>query len=141
MRRPHVPLVLDANVVTYMVLDGEMSAGARRLHEVRPDWLAPALLRHEFTNVCVTYQRAGGLSREECLEVLRAGMDLLARRERTVDPRLVVATALDAGLSAYDAEYVACALSLGGSLVTEDRSLLARAGGVAVSVEDYLAAV
>ena len=131
------PLVVDANIVVYMLLDGEKTPAARRLHEKRPDWVCPPILRHEFMNVCATYQRAGGLSREECLALLGTGVALLSGREVNVDPQAVVGIAMDLELSAYDAQYVATALALQGLLVTEDRLVLTRAPTVAHSLEGY----
>ena len=132
------PLVVDANVVIYMLLDGEKTAAARRLHELRPDWVCPAILRHEFMNVCVTYQRAGGLTRDECLVLLKTGLALLSNREVDVDPGFTVRVAMELDLSAYDAQYVAAAIALEGVLVTEDRGVLARAPSVARSLVDFV---
>jgi predicted nucleic acid-binding protein len=132
------PRVVDANVLVYMLLDGEKSPAARRLHELHPDWVCPTILRHEFMNVCATYQRAGGLSREECLALLGTGVALLSGREVDIDPGTAVGIAMDLDLSAYDAQYVAVALALKGVLVTEDRLVLARAPAVARALADYV---
>ncbi len=131
------PLVVDANVLVYMLLDGEKSSAARRLHELHPDWVCPTILRHEFMNVCATYRRAGGFSREECLALVRTGTALLRDREVDVDAETAVGVAMDLDLSAYDAQYVALALALRSVLVTEDRTVLARARAVARSLEGY----
>jgi predicted nucleic acid-binding protein len=131
------PLVVDANVFVYMLLDGEKSSAARHLHELHPDWVCPSILRHEFMNVCATYRRAGGFSREECLALVGTGMALLSGREVDVAPEAIVGVAIDLDLSAYDAQYVAVALALGSVLVTEDRTVLARALVVARSLEGY----
>ncbi len=130
-------LVVDANVFVYMLLDGEKSSAARRLHELHPDWVCPTILRHEFMNVCATYRRAGGFSREECLALVGTGTALLSGREVDVDAGTAVGLAMDLDLSAYDAQYVALALALQGVLVTEDRAVLARAPAVARSLEGY----
>jgi predicted nucleic acid-binding protein len=132
------PLVVDANILVYMLLDGEKSPAARRLHELHPDWVCPTILRHEFMNICVTYQRAGGFSREECLALLQTGMALISGREVDIDPGAAVGIAIDLDLSAYDAQYVAAALALKSLLVTEDRLVLARAPAVARSLEDWV---
>jgi hypothetical protein len=55
-------------------------------------------------NVCVTYQRAGGFSREECLTLLKTGMALISGREVDNDPGAAVAVAMDLDLSAFDAQ-------------------------------------
>ena len=94
------PLVVDANILVYMLLDGEKSPAARRLHELRPDWMCPTILRHEFMNVCATYYRAGGFSRDECLALLKAGVALLSGREVCIDPEDAVGIAIDLDLSA-----------------------------------------
>ena len=132
------PLVVDTNVLVYMLLDGEKTPAARRLHELRPDWVCPTVLRHEFMNVCATYQRAGGFSREECPTLLDTGVSLLAGREVDVSAGAAVEVAMDLDISAYDAQYVAAALALQGILVTEDRLVLARAPAVARSLSDYV---
>jgi predicted nucleic acid-binding protein len=64
-------------------------------------------------------------------------MALLSGREVEVDPEAIVGVAMDLDLSAYDAQYVAVALALQGVLVTEDRTVLARAPAVARSLEGY----
>jgi predicted nucleic acid-binding protein len=89
-------------------------------------------------NVCATYQRAGGLSREECLALLGTGVALLSGREVDIDPGTAVGIAMGLDLSAYDAQYVAVALALKGVLVTEDRLVLARAPAVARALADYV---
>lgn len=132
------PLVVDADVMVYMLLDGEKSPAARRLHEMRPDWVCPTILRHEFMNVCATYQRAGGVSRGGCLALLKTGLALLSGREVDIDPEVAVGVAMDLDLSAYDAQYVAVALALRGVLVTEDRHVLARAPAVARTPADFV---
>jgi predicted nucleic acid-binding protein len=49
-----------------------------------------------------------------------------------VDGAAVFRSALDLGLSAYDAEFVVLARALGTPLVTEDHQILEAAPGVAV---------
>lgn len=124
--------------MVYMLLEGERSPAARRLHEMRPDWVCPTILPHEFMNVCATYQGAGGFSRGECLALLRTGLALLSGREVHIDPEAAVGVAMDLDLSAHDAEYVALALAVQGVLVTEDRLVLARAPAVARSLADFV---
>lgn len=134
-QRPRsVPVVVDANVVVYMLLEGEKSAEARLLCETCPDWVCPTILRHEVMNVWTTYERAGGVSREGCLALTEASMALLRGRELEVDPVTAVRVAMDLVISAYDAEYVAAAMALQAVLVTEDREVLEKAGSVAVSL-------
>lgn len=129
-------MVVDANVVVYMLLEGDKSAEARLLHQTYPDWVCPTILRHEVMNVWTTYGRAGGISREGCLALTGACMTLLEGREVDVDPATTVQVAMDLGMSAYDAEYVAVALALEGVLVTEDCDVLGKARSVARSLAE-----
>lgn len=131
------PVVVDANVVVYMLLAGERSSEARWLHEVHPDWVCPSILRHELLNVWATYHRRGGISREDCRALVEAGVALLPGREIEVDPLMAVGVAMDLEISAYDAQYVAAALALSGVLVTEDQRLLSRAPDVTRSLAQY----
>ena len=117
-------IVVDTNVLAYLLLPGERSAAAESLLERDPEWAAPILWRSELRQVLSTYLRRGTLSLDACTELWSQAGTLLAGREHVVSTRTVLELAHDSGCSAYDCEYVALAKLLNVPLVTEDRAVL-----------------
>lgn len=132
-------IVVDANVVAYLLIEGERTIQARDAWRADPDWHAPALLMHEFLNILTSYEREGGLSIPECLELLGHCRKLLHGREHEVSGELTLRLAAALSLSAYDAQYVALAETLDTALLTEDRALLDNAPRRALSLARHLA--
>ena len=116
-------IVVDVNVIVYLLTETPQRESARRLRERDSDWLVPPLWRHEMLNVLVTLTRKDVLDVSSALTVWRNALDLLVKREQQPDMEYVMTLAVDHGISAYDAQYVALAKSLGGLLVSEDRKL------------------
>jgi len=133
-------IVVDVNVVAYLLIDGDRTHEARRAWGIDSDWRRPTLLAHELLNVLATYEREGGLSLPQCLEVAMRCEGLFGGRAYSVLDDLVLSLASSLGLSAYDAQYLALAASLDTQLLTEDRALLERAPARAVSLRAYLEA-
>ncbi len=124
-------IVVDTNILAYLLLPGERSAAARSLLERDPEWAAPILWRSELRQVLSTYLRRGDVSLDACTELWSRANAVLGGRQHLVPTRAVLELANDSGCSAYDCEYVALAKLLGVPLVTEDRALLASFGDVA----------
>lgn len=66
-------IVVDTNVITYLVLKGDFSNESEALFLSDCAWLAPRLWRDELCTVLVTYERRGLLSRPPQLFTLRMG--------------------------------------------------------------------
>jgi predicted nucleic acid-binding protein len=118
-------IVVDTNVIAYLMLPGEHTQAARHLLATDPSWCAPLLWRSELRNVLALYVRQRHLTVEEACELQTASEALLDGREYAVRSDDVLSLAAESGRSAYDCEFVALARSLGVPLVTSDRQLLA----------------
>jgi|SRR5580658_3880252 predicted nucleic acid-binding protein len=116
-------LAVDANVVAYLLIEGEHSKAARAIWVADPDWRLPALWHHEFLNVLATLGRTRNVARSELVETWRTAHALLANADHEIDGESALVIALDHRLSAYDAQYVAVARALKTHLVTEDQKL------------------
>lgn len=116
-------IVVDTNLVAYAVLPGERTADALALAERDPDWIAPALWRRELRNVLATLMRVRRLPLSSALAAFRAAEQLVA--DATIEPSTEQCLRLAArgGVSAWDAEFVFVAESLGLPLVTADKKL------------------
>lgn len=117
-------IVVDVNVIAYSLIAGEKTAEAHALRELDPNWIVPDLWRDEFLNILVTYVRQGGTSLETAKKLWQSAALLFEERENPASPTETLELAERYGLSAYDAQYLAVAVSLGVVLITEDKSLL-----------------
>lgn len=130
-------IVVDTNVVAYLLIPGDQTDAARRTFARDPAWTAPLLWRSELRNVLALYVRRGHMAVADAVEVQTTAESLLAGREYAVESGEVLALAAASGRSAYDCEFVALARSLGVPLVTSDRQLLASFPETAVAVVAY----
>lgn len=117
-------IVVDTNVIAYLLLPGDRTEAARRLLATDPDWCAPLMWRSELRNVLAMYVRQGHLTVDAACEMQATAESLLEGREFAVLSGDVLALAEQSGRSAYDCEFVALARSLGVRLVTADRQVL-----------------
>ena len=130
-------IVADTNLISYLLIDGEQTESARKVWNRDPDWAMPLLWRSEFLNVLVVARRAGALDRQQVVETWRRSTLFMNATELEPDGGKVLDIALDRGVSAYDAQFVAVATELKVPLVTADKRILARCDDIAVSIKDF----
>ena len=117
-------IVVDTNVVAYLLLQGPQTAAAEALLEAHPTWAAPPLWRSEWRNVLCGYWRRGSLTLEQVIALQLQAETLVIGHEEPVQSEAVLRLAASSGCSAYDCEFVAAAQQLDAPLVTADRDLL-----------------
>jgi len=124
-------IVVDSNVVAYLLLPGERTEAAERLRRSDPAWAAPSLWQYELANVLWKHCTFAGLDTTLAANLLHAANRLQIRR---VDPALTEALelAVASKLSAYDCAYVAVARQLDLPLVTTDNAILKAFPDVAI---------
>lgn len=132
-------IVVDTNVVAYLLLPGEQTADARATLKRDPAWAAPQLWRSELRNVLALYLRRRHLSLAKALEIQELAESLLAGREYMVDSRDALTLAHESGRSAYDCEFVVVAKALGVPLITTDRQLVASFPRIATNIRVFAA--
>jgi len=127
-------VVVDTNVVVYLLIEGDRTKLAQALYARDADWQSDAFLLIEFSNVLATYVRSGGMTGTQAETLLavagsrvRTAVDVAHSRALQIAGRFAV--------SAYDARFLAAAQSLGGKLVTEDAKLRAAAPALTRSLE------
>lgn len=116
-------IVVDVNVVAYLLIQSDSTALAQAVWQRDPVWLLPPLWRHEYLNVLATYVKTGGATLEEARSLWSEALRLFAAGEREVDMGQALVLAVEHGISAYDGQYVALAAELRLPLVTADRRL------------------
>ena len=116
-------IVVDTNVIAYLMIAGERTTEARVAFRRDPEWVAPLLWQSEFRNVLAGYLLRG-LALEDALQLTREAERLMEGGEYHVDSPRVLSLAAASKCSAYDCEFVALAQELGVPLVTSDRAIL-----------------
>jgi len=132
-------IVVDVNVIAYLLIVGERTAGSESVLEADPEWAVPLLWRSEWRSVLTGYLRRGELDRPGAIERLDAAEELVQGREYLVDGESVIDLVAVSSCSAYDLEYVALAETLGVPLVTNDQRVLSDFPDRAVTPERFVA--
>ncbi len=117
-------IVVDTNILAYLLLPYDHSAQADALFKRDAEWAAPILWRSEFRNLLAGYLRRKTLLLDEIVKVQSEAEALLAGNEHEVDSRRVLEFVRDSDCSAYDCEFVVLAERLGVKLVTMDKKIL-----------------
>jgi predicted nucleic acid-binding protein len=131
-------IVVDVNLVVYLVLGGPERALAQRVLERDSVWAAPLLWRSEFRNVLATFMRHRELSVSDAWRAHELADALLNGQEFSVPSERVLALVAASPCSAYDCEYVALAEELAVPLITADRQLLRAFSDRAISPKDFV---
>ena len=131
-------IVVDANVVIYLVFETSFTPLAREVYAKDPDWVVPDLWEAEVLNGLMNEVRAGHTNVEGAIHAVTNAAALLSGKARRCDRVNVLRTANEARLTAYDAYYVVLARALGALLVTEDGPIKRSCPDVARSLKAYL---
>jgi predicted nucleic acid-binding protein len=126
-------IVVDTNVIAYLLIAGDRSEAADRLWRADSEWVAPRLWLEEFLNVLATSERHGRIDSRLAGELLDDAVDLMFEGSFEVRPERVLAVARRTGCSGYDSQYVSLAEDLGLKLYTWDRQILDRCPELAVA--------
>ena len=133
-------LLVDTNVVAYLLIEGHHTEAAQQLRRRDPDWCSEAFLLVEFTNVLassIAIRRMPLGLAEDCLGKAVA---LFEGKLQSMPPASVLAAAVRHRVSAYDARFLALAEAIGLPIVTEDKKLRDAAPNLTQSLADALAA-
>ncbi len=83
-------IVVDANLLAYLVLPGERSGEAEAVLAKDPTWVVPPLWRSELRSVVHKYVLRGDLSVARAITLLEHAADVIDGREGEVDSRDVL---------------------------------------------------
>ena len=130
-------IVVDTNILVYSLIQGPATALARRVFDRDPVIRLPELWRHEFVNALATYSRSGGASAEEARQLWLEADRLFEPYTVPVDLSIALEFAVHHRITAYDAQFITLAETLGVRCVTEDRRLQRQLPRLAVSMEAF----
>ncbi len=128
-------VVIDTNVLAYLLIDGDHTAKAQQLYRKDAEWTSEAFVFVEFSNILATYERLGELAPDEADRLLNEA-EARVRGAANVPAIVALDFARRYSVSAYDARFLAAAESLGGKLVTEDAKLRSAAPALTQSLAE-----
>jgi predicted nucleic acid-binding protein len=131
-------VVVDTNVLAYLLIEGDRTKAAQDLYAKDPDWQSEAFVLVELTNILTTYTRTGALTREQVTKLL-AEAEALFSSLLSVPHQEAYETAVEFSISAYDARFIALARHIKSKLITEDAKLRKAVPDWTVSLSDTLA--
>jgi predicted nucleic acid-binding protein len=117
-------IVVDTNVVAYLLLPGPQTQLAEALRRHDRQWAVPPLWRSEFRNLLTQHVRRDLLDLTAALALMHKAEGLLAPHEQPVASQQVLHLVSISSCSSYDCEFVAAAHQLEVPLITEDRAIL-----------------
>ncbi len=131
-------IVVDTNIIAYLLIQGERTPAARKLLERDPRWFTPSFWRIEFLNVLMNYSRRQKMPAEDVRRVWDASFRLPHLREEGVDPGQALEAALLHRISGYDALFMALAQNLKTVCVTQDKALRKAVPRLTATLDEFL---
>ena len=116
-------IVVDANVIAYLLIPGSQTPRAEALLESDPQWVCPRLWRSEIRHILATYVRTGQMTLVDSIALFQRAELLIGSHEYEPETHEVLRLSAQSRCSAYDCEYIALARYLGLVLVTADAKL------------------
>jgi predicted nucleic acid-binding protein len=132
-------ILVDTNIVAYLLIEGDLTERAQQLHNQDRDWRSEAFLLVEFTNILASYLATRRVTLALAQDFLGRAATLFDGKLARLPHKIVLATAARYRVSAYDARFLTLADQLGNRLVTEDARLRAAAPGLTQSLAEALA--
>jgi len=130
-------IVVDTNVIAYLLLPTPYTDAAERLLRQDAQWCAPVLWRSELRSVLFLYLRKGIIDTPKAAQLQSEAESLLRGNEYEIPSPDVLKLATESPCSAYDCEFVALARNLAVPLVTSDKKVIDAFPGIARPLEDY----
>jgi predicted nucleic acid-binding protein len=131
-------VLVDTNILAYLMIEGDRTAYAQKLFERDSDWCSEAFVMVEFSNIIATCVRTDALSRAQGARLMTEAQALLPTLHNMLNMQ-ALETAMQYGISAYDARFISLARQLKLKLVTEDAKLRTAVPPWTISLADALA--
>ncbi|RMH62609.1 MAG: PIN domain-containing protein [Calditrichaeota bacterium] len=131
-------IVVDTNVIAYLLIPGENTSDAEELLKKDPFWISTLLWRSEFRNVLLQYMRHKYIDFSMAVQIMTMAEQLMRGKEYEINSTQVLDIALKSNCSAYDCEFVSLAKETGTRLITTDKKVLNQFPDIVSSIQQYL---
>lgn len=129
-------IVIDATVVPYLFIEGELTAAARELYRTDHVWVTPPIINHELLHLLA---RLGVTEGEEvAVRLWKEIRTAMGGNQQVPEPARSLRIGMRHGIGGNEAQYLCLAESLDLPLVSEDPALKDRFPGRVFGVEEYL---
>jgi predicted nucleic acid-binding protein len=128
-------VLVDTNILAYLLIEGDRTALAQALYERDPDWRSEAFIMVEFSNIVATYVRTQAMTHKQGLGLLTEAQVLMPTLT-TLQHSQGFETAAEFRISAYDARFIAVAKQMRVKLVTEDAKLRTAVPAWSISLDE-----
>lgn len=125
-------IIVDANLIGALFLQGEQTPLATRIFDKDPDWYAPLLWQSEMRSLLTSYLRHKLITLDKATQIMDEVHALMMEHERHVSSSLVLELVATSKCTSYDCEYVALAKEMNLTLVTFDKEIVGEFHGIAV---------
>jgi predicted nucleic acid-binding protein len=130
-------IVVDTNVLAYLVIPGPLTSRAESVRAKDSDWHVPALFRHEWLNVVTRYASQPNFGRDRAVRAYWTGLSMVKVHDDRLNPVDVINLHLRSGSSSYDCQFVAAAEQLGVQLLTVDKETVKAFPTISVGLESF----
>jgi predicted nucleic acid-binding protein len=93
-------IVVDTNLLAYLLLPTPYTAKAETIMGIDPDWIAPGLIHSELRNVFLGAVRHGDIALDDACFLLHRSIELVTIPNKSVDGTEVLSLAMQSGCSA-----------------------------------------
>lgn len=131
-------IVADANLIGYLLVEGEHTPLAIQVFEKDPDWYVPLLWQSETRSLLTNYLRHDLLTLDKANQIMDEAHDLMIAHERFISSSLVLELVAASRCTSYDCEYIALAKEMNLILVTFDKQVVEAFPKIAVFPQDFM---
>jgi predicted nucleic acid-binding protein len=131
-------IVVDTCIVTHLFNQTEMTHVAQELLGKNPYWCIPTLWREEYANVLVKLLKKSKVTANQVVELFESTCAHMKDFEYRIETVEALRSAIEYQISVYDAHFVALAKQLDICFVTEDREVVKKCEGCALTMREYL---
>ncbi len=115
-------VLVDTNILAYLLIEGDRTPAAQALYGRDPDWRSESFIMVELSNILATYVRARALTHKQATGLLAEAQALMPTLT-SLQHQQGLDTATEFSISAYDARFIAVARQMRVKLITEDVKL------------------
>lgn len=130
-------VLVDTNILAYLMIEGDRTAAAQKLFERDSDWCSEAFAIVEFSNMLAAYVRTKALTQTQGVRLLTEAQTLMSTLHNIANMQ-ALETASEYEISAYDARFISLAKQLKQKLVTEDTKLRVAVPSWTISLAEAL---
>lgn len=131
-------IVVDTNVIAYLMIKGEFTDDANNVFKKDSDWIAPNLWKYEFLNILTTLINTKRAELNNVISYFKITNKLFPKLGKEPNFENVITISAKHKISAYDAQFVSLAMDLDIPLITHDKQLLGKFPDISQTMYQFI---